>query len=186
MNALHFTPTQLPGVLRVQRRLNVDDRGHFARLFDLAALQAAGWGGGVAQVNHSATRHAGTVRGLHLQRPPHAEWKLVSCVRGAVWDVGVDLRRDSPSFLQWHAETLDAAQGQALLLPPGVAHGFQALSDDAELVYVHSQPYTPGHDDGLNPLDPRLALPWPLPPVNLSSKDRAWPALTDGFEGLPT
>ena len=184
MSALHFTATGLPGLHRVQRRLNTDDRGHFARLFDLEALQTLGWHGGVAQVNHSATRYAGTVRGLHLQRPPHAEWKLVSCVRGRVWDVGVDLRQNSPTFLHWHAETLDADQGLALLLPPGVAHGFQALSDEAELVYVHSQPHRPDHDSGVHPLDPRLALPWPLPPIRLSAKDQAWPALDNDFQGV--
>lgn len=183
---LTVTDLGMPGLKRVQRRLHADDRGAFARLFCADELRSAGWPGAVQQINHSRSTTAGTVRGLHYQRPPHTEAKLVSCVRGEVWDVVVDLRADSPTFLQWHAEKLSAQAGAALLIPPGLAHGFQVLSDDAELVYCHSAAYAPQAEAGLNACDPMLAIPWPLPMGARSPRDVAWPALGPDFEGFHT
>ena len=122
--------------MRVQRQPLQDARGLFERMFCADELAAAGWTQPIAQINHSVTRQRGSVRGLHYQRPPHAEMKLVSCLRGEVWDVAVDLRAGSPTFLQWHAEHLSPSNACALLIPPGFAHGFQALTDDAELLIV--------------------------------------------------
>lgn len=138
----------------------------------------------MAQINHSVTRRRGTVRGLHYQRAPHAEMKLVSCVRGEVWDVAVDLRAGSPTFLRWHAERLSSAEGAALLIPPGFAHGFQALSDEAELVYCHSTAYAPAVEAGLHVRDARLFITWPLPLQGLSPRDAGFTWLTPGFEGV--
>ena len=182
--SLHLTLLPLPGLVRVERRQHRDDRGVFARLFCVQELAEAGWPGGVAQVNHSRTVGRGSVRGLHYQLPPHAEAKLVSCVRGEVWDVAVDLRQRSPTFLQWHAERLDAGAGQALLIPPGFAHGFQVLGDEAELVYVHSRAYAAEAERGLQVLDPRLGIHWPLPVQGLSARDQALPILDPQFQGL--
>ena len=124
------------------------------------------------------------MRGLHYQRPPAPEAKLVSCLRGAVWDVAVDLRANSPTFLQWHAQELSAHNHTALLIPPGFAHGFQALEDGAELLYVHSAPYTPACEGALNVHDPRLCITWPLPVHGLSPRDAAHPLLGADFEGI--
>lgn len=179
------TPLPLYGLVRVQRQPLQDARGLFERMFCADELAAAGWTQPIAQINHSLTRQRGSVRGLHYQRPPHTEMKLVSCLRGEVWDVAVDLRAGSPTFLQWHAERLSPDNACALLIPPGFAHGFQALADDAELLYLHSAAYAPGAEAGLNPLDPRLALPWPLPVAEMSERDRSHALLTASFEGVP-
>ncbi|MGL4437113.1 MAG: dTDP-4-dehydrorhamnose 3,5-epimerase family protein [Giesbergeria sp.] len=181
---LACSPLPLRGLVQVQRQPLQDARGLFERLFCANELAAVGWTQAIAQINHSVTRQRGSVRGLHYQRAPHAEMKLVSCLRGEVWDVAVDLRADSPTFLQWHAERLSADNACALLIPPGFAHGFQALTEDAELLYLHSAAYAPGAEAGLNPLDPRLALPWPLPVGAMSERDRSHALLTASFEGV--
>ncbi len=184
MSSLTVSDLPLAGLKRVQRQRLVDERGVFARLFCAGELASAGWTVPVAQINHSFTHARGTVRGLHYQRAPHAEMKLVSCVRGEVWDVAVDLRAGSPTFLQWHAERLSAAEGTALLIPAGFAHGFQALSDEAELVYCHSAAYAPQAEAGLHARDAGLAIPWPLPLQGLSPRDAGFAWLTPDFEGV--
>lgn len=184
MSRLTCTPLPLAGLRRVQRQPLADARGFFERLFCAQELAACGWRGPIAQINHSLTRQAGSVRGLHYQKPPYAEMKLVTCLRGAVWDVAVDLRAGSPTFLHWHAEELSAANACALLIPEGFAHGFQALTPDAELLYCHSHPYTPQAEAGLHPQDARLAIAWPLPVAELSPRDAGHAWLTDAFEGL--
>lgn len=182
--SLRITELPLAGLRRVQRTLLADERGVFARLFCAQELAPAGWSGPVAQINHSLTRARGTVRGLHYQRAPHAEMKLVSCVRGEVWDVAVDLRAGSPTFLHWHAEHLSAAEGTAMLIPPGFAHGFQALSEDAELVYCHSTAYAPQAEAGLHVRDARLSIGWPLPVQGLSARDAGFEWMRPDFKGV--
>jgi dTDP-4-dehydrorhamnose 3,5-epimerase len=182
--SLRIAELPLAGLRRVQRTLLADERGVFARLFCARELEPAGWIGPVAQINHSLTRARGTVRGLHYQRAPHAEMKLVSCVRGEVWDVAVDLRAGSPTFLRWHAEHLSAAEGTAMLIPPGFAHGFQALSDEAELVYCHSTAYAPQAEAGLHVRDARLSISWPLPVQGLSARDAGFGWMPPDFKGV--
>src|SRR3569833_1669745 len=121
---------------------------------------------------------------MHFQRTPHAEMKLVSCVRGEVFDVAVDLRRSSPNFHTWHAERLSAENCRAMLIPQGFAHGFQALTDDAELIYCHSAAYDAVSEGGINPRDPKLAIGWPLPIAEMSARDAAAPMLDASFTGL--
>jgi dTDP-4-dehydrorhamnose 3,5-epimerase len=184
MTRFTVTATALAGLRCIERQPLGDARGSLTRLFCDDELATAGWPGPIAQINLSATASQGTVRGLHFQHPPHAETKLVSCLRGQVWDVALDLRAGSPTFLQWHAELLSASNHRALLIPPGFAHGFQTLSDEVELLYCHSQPYHPPAEGGLHPQDPRLAIPWPLPVALLSARDAAHPLLTADFEGV--
>jgi dTDP-4-dehydrorhamnose 3,5-epimerase len=174
----------LAGLKRIERQRLDDQRGFFARLFCADELRSGGWRGSVAQINHTRTARKGTVRGLHFQRAPHAEMKLVSCIRGEVWDLAVDLRRGSPTFLRWHAERLSAVNNLALLIPVGFAHGFQALSDETELIYCHSAPYAPDAENGLNVNDPRLGIAWPLPVGDLSARDAKLPFLDDAFTGI--
>lgn len=184
MSRLTVTETPLAGLRVVHRQPTGDDRGSLARVFCATTLAPAGWSGGVAQINHTVTTYAGTVRGMHFQHPPHAEMKLVSCLRGEVWDVAVDLREGSPTFLKWHAEPLSAQNGAALLIPEGFAHGFQSLADDCELLYLHSTPYVPTAEGGVRFDDPRLRIGWPRPVTQLSARDQAHPLLSDLFTGL--
>ena len=184
MNRFVVDDLPLPGLKRLVRQRIGDPRGFLARLFCAEELAGAGWHKPVAQINHTMTAARGTVRGMHFQRPPHAEMKLVTCLRGEVWDVAVDLRTGSATFLRWHAERLSPDHGHALLIPEGFAHGFQTLSDDVELLYCHSVPYNAAAEGGLNPADPALAIEWPLPVGQLSPRD-AQHALLDGhFKGL--
>lgn len=184
MNRLRFHDTPLAGLMLVEREKRGDARGYLERLFCADELAGAGWSGPVAQVNRTHTARRGTVRGMHFQHPPHAEAKLVSCLQGEVWDVAVDLRAGSPTFLQWHARRLSAENNLALLIPPGFAHGFQALCDGVDLLYCHSAPHVPAAEAGLSPLDPRLALPWPLPPAELSVRDAGHAPLGADFAGV--
>jgi len=173
MSRLAVTELPLFGLKRVQRQRLGDSRGFLSRLFCADELAAAGWDQPIAQINHTLTAKRGTVRGLHFQRAPQAEIKLVSCLRGAVFDVAVDVRPGSATFLQWHGERLSADSGSALLIPEGFAHGFQALSDDVELLYCHSAAYCAPAEAGLNVQDPRLGIAWPLAIAELSARDAA-------------
>ena len=136
------------------------------------------------QINHTFTASRGTVRGIHFQYPPHTEIKFVSCLRGEVFDVAVDLRCNSPTFLCWHSEMLSADNHRTLVIPEGFAHGFQALSNDCEMLYLHTAAYQPDAEDGLNVRDPRLSIEWPLPIVELSQRDAGFPLLDETFAGV--
>jgi len=186
MTRFEVTPTPLSGLKLIKRQRMGDHRGFLARMFCAEELAAAGFNDPIAQINHTHTQYQGTVRGLHYQRPPHAEIKLVSCIRGQVWDVAVDLRQGSPTFLHWHAQTLSADNALALLIPSGFAHGFQALSDDAELLYCHSAAYAAQTEAGLNPQDERLAIAWPLPMAELSARDAGHARIAPEFQGVTT
>ena len=184
MNRFVITDTPLAGLKRIERLPMGDARGFLARLFCAEELAAAGWHRPIAQINHTLTEARGTVRGLHYQLPPHAEMKLVSCLRGAVWDVAVDLRAGSPTYLAWHAELLSADNHHALLIPEGFAHGFQTQTPDVEMLYCHSSFYAPAHEAGLNPLDPCVAVTWPLPVQGLSPRDAGHMMIDAKFEGV--
>ena len=184
MNRLAVTGLPLAGLKLVEPQRFADARGFFERLFCAEELRGAGWTDPIAQINHTSTARKGTVRGMHFQRPPYAEMKLVSCVRGEIFDVAVDLRRNSPTFLNWHAERLSAENCRAMLIPKGFAHGFQALTDDTDLIYCHSAPYDAASEGGLNPHDPRLAIAWPLPIAEMSARDAQAPVLDSAFIGV--
>lgn len=184
MSRFSVENTRLEGLKVIRRNPVGDERGFLSRLFCSADLSSAGWRKPVAQVNLTRTARRGTVRGLHFQHPPHAEMKLVSCVRGAVWDLAVDLRQGSPTFLQWHAEELSEENDRAFLIPEGFAHGFQTLTDDVEMLYLHSSPHFPEAEGGLSPLDPALGIAWPEPIAVMSDRDRSHPLLDGKFGGL--
>lgn len=184
MNRLELFYTPIAGLQRVVSRQLGDSRGYLARAFCAEELSAASWLGPVVQANITYTRQKGTVRGLHFQHPPHAEAKLVRCLRGEIWDVVVDLRRDSPTFLKWHAEVLSPGNMSAFLIPQGCAHGFQTLTDDVEMLYLHSEAHAPASEDGLNVSDPMLAIEWPLTLGEMSPRDRSFPFLSHDFKGI--
>lgn len=179
-----FVPTPLSGLMIVQRQLREDHRGFLSRFYCAEEFETAGVRKPIAQINHTLTKRRGTVRGLHFQRPPHAEIKFVSCLRGEIFDVAVDLRRNSPTFLRWHAEVLSAATRRSLLIPEGFAHGFQALSDDCEIMYLVTAAYHPAAEDALLATDPSLNIGWPIPITEMSDRDRCHPELTAGFDGV--
>ena len=181
-----FTVTDLPlaGLKLVERQNLGDSRGFLSRMFCADELAQAGWAKPIAQINLTVTARQGTVRGMHFQHPPHAEMKLVNCLHGAVFDVAVDLRSGSPTFLKWHAQELSAENRRSLLIPEGFAHGFQALTDDCELLYFHSMPYASGSEGALNAQDPVLNISWPLEITEMSDRDRGHSFLTSQFTGL--
>ena len=176
--------TPLAGLRVLQRKPLGDARGYLERLYCAEELQALVPDKAISQINHTLTANQGTVRGMHFQRPPSAEIKFVSCLRGEVFDVAVDLRDNSPTFLHWHAEVLSADNHKTLVIPEGFAHGFQTLSDDCEMLYFHTAAYARDAEGGLNAEDPRLAIQWPLPVVGLSPRDAEHPLLNDGFAGI--
>ena len=184
MSSFDLIDTSLPGLKVVQRERLGDARGFLSRLFCAEELAAAGWQKPISQINHTWTKKRGTVRGMHFQYPPHTEAKLVVCLRGAVWDVAVDMRLASPTLLSWHGEELTPENGRALLIPEGFAHGFQTLSPDCEVLYLHSASYAPGAEGGVDACDPRLGIGWPLEITERSDRDQGHALLAPDFRGV--
>ena len=184
MSFFDVRETPLEGLLEVHRIALTDDRGLFSRLF--CQDDAAKWGVSfdVKQINHTLTRRIGTSRGFHYQMPPHAEDKFVSCIKGSVFDVAIDLRKNSPTFLQSHSVMLSNKNMTSLLIPKGFAHGFQCLSDECVLLYLHSEVYNAASERGLNMQDKKLAVDWPHPLTGMSNRDLSHLHLTDDFQGI--
>jgi dTDP-4-dehydrorhamnose 3,5-epimerase len=177
--------TPIMGLRILERRPIGDSRGYMERMFcteDLQAVLPAAKG--IVQINRSVTHKRGIIRGLHFQYPPYAETKFVSCLRGEVFDVAVDLRRGSPTFLNWHAEILTADNHRTLVVPEGFAHGFQTLTEDCEILYFTTAAYWPSAENGLNALDPRLNILWPTELTEISPRDGARPLVTEEFVGV--
>ena len=179
---IHDTP--LGGLKLIERKPIGDERGFLQRLFCQESMESILAGETIRQINHTLTRKSGAVRGMHFQHPPHAEIKIVSCLKGKVWDVAVDLRKGSPTFLQHHSVTLSGDVPQSYLIPEGFAHGFQALSPDCELIYFHTADYNAAAEAGLNALDPRLDIQWPIAITERSKRDEQHAMLTDRFVGV--
>lgn len=184
MSRFDFIPTPLTGLKLVQRKAIEDNRGFLSRFYCLEEFAEAGIKKPLAQINHTLTRKRGAVRGLHFQHAPHAETKLVSCLKGEIWDVAVDLRSESPTFLQWHGEILSGANRKSLLIPEGYAHGFQALTENCELIYLHTESYHPEAEGALNVSDPRLRITWPLPIGDLSERDCNHLMIDNNYQGI--
>jgi len=174
-----FTPTRLPGATIIDLEPRADERGFFARTYCREEFVVAGLEALAEQCNVSYNHLAGTVRGMHYRLPPVREAKLVRCVRGAILDVGIDLRPESSTYLNHVAVELTAENRRALYVPAMFAHGFQTLTDGAEVSYQMSEAYTAGGDCGLRHDDPALGLFWPLPVSVISPQDTAWPLLTE-------
>jgi dTDP-4-dehydrorhamnose 3,5-epimerase len=179
-----FHPTSLPGCYTIELTPYRDERGWFARWYCKEEFARIGHAKDWLQMNHSFTAQQGTVRGMHFQKEPFSEIKLVRCVAGAVFDVVVDLRRNSSTFLKWMGVEISAANGRMMYIPEGFAHGFQCLSDNCELLYAHSEFYVPGSEGGIRYNDPRIKIDWPLPVTVVSERDAHHPLLDDHFKGL--
>lgn len=181
---LDATITPLPGLAVVRRRRQEDQRGYFSRFYCATELHSVGFELPIAQVNHTLTHRRGSVRGLHFQHPPFSEDKFVSCLRGSIFDVAVDLRRGSPTFLKWHGEVLSADNARSLFIPHGFAHGFQTMDDDCELIYLHSKPYAAQAEGALHVGDPTVGITWPLPLADISERDARHAFINANFNGI--
>jgi dTDP-4-dehydrorhamnose 3,5-epimerase len=170
-----FTETKLKGAFVIEVQKFEDDRGFFGRTFCQKEFEKAGLNPNVAQANVSFNRKKGTLRGMHYQAAPHGEIKLVRCTRGAIYDVIIDVRPDSPTYKQWVGVTLKEGAYTMFYVPEGFAHGFQTLEDETEVIYQVSQFYTPGSERGIRYNDPVFRIDWPLDVQVISDKDRSWP-----------
>jgi dTDP-4-dehydrorhamnose 3,5-epimerase len=179
INTTHLSELYIVDTIR-----QLDERGSFSRLFchdELAVLMGERK---IAQINTSRTSQLGAIRGLHFQKPPAAEMKLVRCILGEVFDIAVDLRKNSPTFLQWYGQVLSAENAKMMVIPEGFAHGFQTTQADTEMLYLHTEFYAKKHEAGLNFADPRLNIEWPLPISDISDKDLNYPHLSNDFKGI--
>jgi dTDP-4-dehydrorhamnose 3,5-epimerase len=184
MSSLQISKTTISGVYSIERNLISDNRGHFQRLFCSKDLEQIVGNKEIKQINHTFTKKKGSVRGFHFQNKPMAEVKIVSCMRGKVLDVALDLRRDSPTFLKYYSIILSEANSKSLLIPEGCAHGFQSLDDNCELLYFHTELYSPEFESGINVSDPSISIEWPLNISNLSNRDRSMTYLSSEFKGI--
>lgn len=181
---LEILTTPLQGLYVAVSSGSSDQRGAFSRLYCEQELNEVLNGRRIVQINHSMTLSVGCVRGMHFQKPPYAEMKLVRCLRGRVLDVAVDLRSGSSSFLKWHAEELSPDSKRMLIIPEGFAHGFQVLERGSELLYLHTTAYAPQAEGGVSYADPRLDIRWPLPAVDVSDRDATHLPLSSDFKGI--
>ncbi len=181
---MDISPTQISGVNIVKHTSIKDQRGKFSRFFCNDELNTILGKRKITQINHSTNTFTGTTRGLHYQLPPHSEMKLIRCLKGRVWDVALDLRANSSTYLQWHAEELSAENGKMIVIPEGCAHGFQALEDHSELLYLHTETYHSSSERGLRYNDPALNIKWPLEAVHTSERDTNHPLLSSSFKGI--
>ncbi|MBS1644359.1 MAG: dTDP-4-dehydrorhamnose 3,5-epimerase [Bacteroidetes bacterium] len=181
---MEFQNTSIDGLVTINLKTFEDDRGWFARTFCKREFGAIGHTAEWTQMNHSFTKQKATIRGLHYQIPPFSEVKMIRCIAGEVFDVAIDLREHSKTFLQWHGEILSAKNRKMLYIPAGFAHGFQTLSEDCELIYHHTSYYEPNFEAGIRYDDPVLNVQWPLPPALVSERDRGLPYLSTNFKGI--
>lgn len=179
-----FTPTSLEGSYVIRLNPFQDNRGWFARFFCKDEFLQIGHAKEWVQLNHSMTFAKASIRGMHFQKPPYSEIKMVRCIAGAVFDVIVDLRRGSSTFLQWFGAELSEDNQQMMYIPEGFAHGFQALADNCQLIYHHSEMYTPQAEAGIRYNDPAIKIQWPLDVSTLSEKDAHYSYLDSNFKGI--
>jgi dTDP-4-dehydrorhamnose 3,5-epimerase len=181
---MKFIETPLKGLYIIQIETLKDNRGLFARTFCKEQFSEIGFEKEFVQFNHSANTLKGTIRGMHYQKPPFSEAKLIRCVQGSVYDVALDLRKDSPTFLQYFGAELSAQNFKSILIPEGFAHGFQTLKDNSALIYHHTNYYSPNTEGGIRFNDPAINVHWPLPPANISPKDLSYPLVNPKFEAI--
>lgn len=181
---MNFNPLPLQDAYIIEPNPYEDHRGKFSRLFCQKELKKINHIKPIVQINYSINKQKGTVRGMHYQKPPKAEIKMVQCLKGEVFDVIVDLRKNSPTFLKWHGEILSSKNMKIMYIPEGFAHGFQVLENDSELLYFHTEFYSPLYEAGVKYNDPKINIAWLLNPINISEKDQNYPLLTSVFEGV--
>jgi len=181
---LEIENTALAGVQRITLTPFEDHRGAFDRLFCQRELKEVIGNRQIVQINHSRTATVGAIRGLHYQYPPAAEMKLIYCLRGKVWDVALDIRKNSSTYLYWVAEELTENKPILWVIPEGCAHGFQVLEPNSELLYLHTSFYQPEYEGGVRYNDPEIIINWPLPVSDISQRDKNHPLIDENYQGL--
>ncbi len=181
---MQFEKTSLEGSYVIHGKINADERGHFSRIFCKNIFREIGHDKDWVQINHSYTINKGSIRGMHFQYPPHQEIKMIKCIRGSVYDVIVDIRKDSPTFLKYFGEILTPENSKMMYVPEGFAHGFQCLSDHCELLYFHTEFHTQGAEGGIRFNDSMISINWPLELKDMSDRDKNHPLLDKTFKGL--
>lgn len=181
---MRFESTPFEDVFIIEMQPHQDDRGWFSRTFCKKAFQTIGFEEEWVQMNHSFNKKKGTLRGMHFQNSPFSETKLVRCIAGAIYDVIVDIRANSPTFLSWFGVELSATNHKMLFIPDGYAHGFQTLKKNTQLLYNHTEAYSPEAEDGLRFDDPMIGVKWPMPPAMISLKDQHHLYLDEEFTGI--
>lgn len=178
-SSMKIKQTPLQDAFIIEPEPFTDKRGIFARIFCRQDLRNILHNKNIVQINHSLTRQKGAIRGMHFQRPPMAEVKMVKCLRGSVFDVIIDLRKGSPTFLKCHGETLSSENMKMMYIPEGFAHGFQTLEENCELLYLHTEFYSPEHEGGVRYNDPMINISWPLEVKDISERDKELPLLAN-------
>ena len=181
---MNFCETKLKGAYVIDLNPLIDDRGVFTRTFCKTDFREIGHKKEFVQFNHSVTHTKGTIRGMHYQSPPESEVKLIMCMKGKVHDVLIDLRQNSPTFLNWIGIDLSVGRSNMIYVPEGIAHGFQTLEDNCELLYYHTSAYSPKTEGGVRYDDDRVNIKWPIEVTNISEKDKTYPMLNAEFRGL--
>ena len=176
--------TKLPGLFVLETDLKTDSRGGFEKLFCNLKLKKFLGNRNILQINRSINKLRGTVRGLHFQNSPFMEMKLVKCIKGSVWDISVDLRLKSPTYLKWHANIISEQNNQMMLIPEGFAHGFQTLENDCELIYFHTESYNSSLQSGVNIYDKIIDVNWPLDVSVISERDKQLQFIDKNFNGI--
>ncbi len=179
-----FTETELPGSYTIQLQPFTDERGWFARYFCKDEFKKIGHAKEWLQMNHSSTNKRGAVRGMHYQLQPFSEIKMIRCIAGAVFDVIIDLRKDSSTLLQWFGAELSAKNKKMIYIPEGFAHGFQCLTNNCELLYHHTEYYKPDVEGGIKHDDPKINIQWPLDITVISKRDKSHSYLDENFKGI--
>jgi dTDP-4-dehydrorhamnose 3,5-epimerase len=182
--AMKFYQLPLTDAYIIKLEPHVDERGQFSRMFCQDELTKIGHYKKIVQINHSKTEKKGAIRGMHFQHPPKAEVKVLKCLRGSVFDVIIDLRHNSTSLLKWHGEVLTDQNQKLIYIPEGFAHGFQTLEKYCELLYLHTEFYSPEHEGGVCYDDPKIGIKWPLEPTDISDKDERYSLLPQDFGGI--
>ena len=167
------------GLRIISRDTHSDSRGEFYKIFNLDDFKKFGWDEAVKQINFSQNFKKGTVRGMHMQFSKYAEYKLVTCIKGAIFDVVIDLRKEAKTYLKFFSIQLDQSNRLSLMIPPGFAHGFQVLEDDSQIIYTHSKEYSKEFEGGISPLDPDIQVQWPMPVIGMSERDKQLPLLKE-------
>ncbi|CAN5284742.1 dTDP-4-dehydrorhamnose 3,5-epimerase [soil metagenome] len=181
---MEFIETPLQGLYVIKPRILKDDRGLFTRTFCSNEFAQIGFSQNFVQFNESVNLNKGTVRGMHYQNTPFSDAKLIRCTQGKVWDVIIDIRKNSATFLQYYSVELSSDNKLSVFIPEGFAHGFQTLEDNSTIIYHHTQYYAPDSEGGINFSDPLIGIKWPAEPVKMSSKDLTYRFINNDFKGI--